>query len=188
MFVFVCFLGAVFLCSVNVPGGDAVVVTVDPIDGDDSECLSAATLLDPSLLSNESSTSATKPCRTINYALHGPLNNSDSSSVSSPPPLENVLIRLEGGMHRLTSAVSLINASNVTFEAVSWGQASVRCTDFPNYASNYYENDMTYDNLFARNVTGLSFVGIEFVQCGPGPSNLFIRHSNDVFFSYCSFM
>ncbi len=119
------------------------------------------------------------PCRSLPYALLGEDEGSqypDYCNYSSGP--DNLCVRLEDGVHRITGELQVTNVSNLVMEAVSSGRAIIRCGSFP---------DLVYDSLAfigSRNVT-LSGVVVE--QCGPVSSGVHVEDSDGVTIRDCAF-
>ena len=118
------------------------------------------------------------PCRSLPYALLGEdegIQYPDYCNYSSGP--DNLCVRLEDGVHRITGELQVTNVSNLVIEAVNAGKANILCGLEPNM----------YDNLAfigSRNVT-LSGVVVE--QCGPVSSGLYVYDSDGVTIQDCVF-
>ena len=163
-------------------GEEMLTVTVDPVNGDDSVCLSALDLSSPG--SGEAGMNSTTPCATINAAIHGnltfgQLRPSNCSTFSYG--VTNVRFLLADGVHQLSERLNLLSCTNVTLVAKNTGKASVRCTAFPNTVSG------GFDNIFTCSSNGIRFEGLTFEKCGPVPANVFVYNSSDVVFDKCTF-
>ena len=151
-----------------------LVVSVDPILGNDIACLSAQELL----LNQTSLPPSQTPCQTVNKAL-GNVRCDVGCRPSGGETIENVTIRLEDGIHTLTECVGVLGSSNVTFEATNPGMATIECTNF--------QNSSDFDNLFVCNTIGVMFRGIQFEHCGPISANVFLNDTSDIVFEDCTF-
>lgn len=147
---------------------------VDPEGGSDTLCVPYP--------SASSSSPSTVSCRTLEYALYGN-TSSPVNCYSAQPLLQNVVVHLANGIHYIVHRVCTASSVNVTLVADHSGQASIYCTLFPN---NNTVN-MTYDNVFVYNTSGLTFRGLNFQNCGPVTSNVFVNSSSDVTFEDCTF-
>lgn len=156
-----------------------MLIRVDPVNGNDSSCLSA---LD--LSSSSSGWSQDTPCATINAALYGNLSFSElrlSDCTTFPFGLDGVRVLLSDGIHHLSERLAIINATNVTIAAENPGNARVRCVTFPNAVPG------NFDNIFSCRSRELRFEGVVFEYCGPVSSNVFVYQSSGVSFENCVF-
>ena len=122
------------------------------------------------------------PCRSLPYALLAEdedIQYPDYCNYSSGP--DNLCVRLEDGVHRITGELQVTNASNLVVEAVNSGGAHIRCGSFPGLEPNIYD-DLVF--FCSRNVT-LSGVVVE--QCGPVSSGLYVYVSDGVTIQDCVF-
>ena len=116
------------------------------------------------------------PCRSLPYALLAQdiegQQYPDFCNYSSGP--DNLCVRLEDGVHRISGELQVTNVSNLIVEAVNSGEAHIRCGSFPSVEPNVYDDLAFY---CSRNVT-LSGVVVE--QCGPVSSGVFVYASDGV--------
>ena len=111
------------------------------------------------------------PCRSLPYALLGEdegIQYPDYCNYSSGP--DNLCVRLEDGVHRITGELQVTNVSNLVIEAVNSGKAQILYDDLVFFCS--------------RNVT-LSGVVVE--QCGPVSPGLYVYNSDGVTIQDCVF-
>ena len=116
------------------------------------------------------------PCRTINYALlendtDGAVVDDDCSNKSVTP--DNLCIRLEDGVHRLTGEAQATRVTGLVIEAVNPHRATIRCRRFPNTRRQW--DDLA---LICSNNTLLDGVIIE--NCGPVPAAIYSQFSEDI--------
>ena len=116
------------------------------------------------------------PCQSLPYALLAQdiegLQYPDYCNYSSGP--DNLCVRLEDGVHRISGELQVTNVSNLIVEAVNSGEAHIRCGSFPSVEPNVYD-DLAF--FCSRNVT-LSGVVVE--RCGPVSSGLYVYVSDGV--------
>ena len=120
------------------------------------------------------------PCRSLPYALFGEdegIQYPDYCNYSSGP--DNLCVRLEDGVHRITGELQVTNVSNLVIEAVNSGRAIISCGSFPGEPNVY---NLTF--FCSRNVT-LSGVVVE--QCGPVSPALHVYDSDGVTIQDCVF-
>ena len=170
--------------------GVVLVVEVDSINGNDSECYSLQELQASHNVTKTEAPNArlparNTPCRTLNRALgnvdcyrscrYGEINNSS---------LQNVVIRLYDGVHRLTDCIAIDGGQNVTVEAVNDGQATVECA----YVPDSVVPSGRRDGIRVCQSDGLSFRGVRFERCGPhSPATVFLNRSSAILFEDCVF-
>ena len=122
------------------------------------------------------------PCRSLPYALLAEdegIRYQAYYNYSSGP--DNLCVRLEDGVHRITGELQVTNASNLVVEAVNAGGAHIRCGSFLGLEPNVTDKLVFF---CSRNVT-LSGVVVE--QCGPVSSGLYVYVSDDVTIQDCVF-
>ncbi len=122
------------------------------------------------------------PCRSLSYALLGEdegIQYPDYCNYSSGP--DNLCVRLEDGVHRITGELQVTNVSNLVIEAVNAGKAQILCGSFPGLEPNVYD-DLAF--VCSRNVT-LSGVVVE--QCGPVSPGVYVYVSDGVTIQDCVF-
>lgn len=162
------------------------IVSVDSVNGNDSECYSlqemqAARVNETNVLVTNKSAATTmemRPCKTLNRALG---DVSCRYQELNPDPLQNVVVRLLDGVHRLADCIAIGGGQNVTVEAVNNGQASVECAYYP-------DNQMhRWDGLRSWQTVGLTFKGVRFEHCGYISPAVFLNHSTEVVFEDCVF-
>ena len=122
------------------------------------------------------------PCRSLPYALLGEdegIQYPDYCNYSSGP--DNLCVRLEDDVHRITGELQVTNVSNLVIEAVNAGKANILCGSFPGLEPNVYD-DLVF--FCSHNVT-LSGVVVE--QCGPVSSGLYVYVSDGVTIQDCVF-
>ena len=122
------------------------------------------------------------PCRSLPYALLGEDEGSqypDYCNYSSGP--DNLCVRLEDGVHRITGELQVTNVSNLVIEAVNSGEAHILCGSFPGLEPNVYD-DLVF--FCSRNVT---LSGVVLEQCGPFSSGLYVYISDGVTIQDCVF-
>lgn len=169
-----------------------LVVKVDSINGNDSECYSLQELQaaphSVNVTGSPDISANNVPCRTLNRALgnvdcyrscqYGEINNSS---------LQNVVVRLSHGVHRLTDCIAIDGGQNVTVEAVNNGQATVECAYTPGY-SNGVVRRRSWDGIRVCRSGDLVFRGVRFERCGPhSPAAVFLNRSSDILFEDCVF-
>ena len=109
------------------------------------------------------------PCRTLNFALR----EDDSDGTIVPDDCEpsvtpdNLCIRLEDGIHRLTGEAQATRVTNLTIEAVNPHKAVIRCREFPNDRPDVYDNLVF---LCSRNVM---VQGVIAEECGPVSTGIY---------------
>ena len=167
----------IFSLSLLLTNGDYITVEVDPQNGDDNQCMSVRELIE--LGESESPF----PCKTLNYALSDSETSDYTTDDCSNAVIvyNDVSIVLMDGVHRLTSQLKLVGATNVGIVAENSHRAVIECVEFPNYAVD------NFDNFFACNVDGLEFSGVVFERCGPVSSNVFVYNCSNVVFESCTF-
>ena len=138
----------------------------------------------PECLNSTQANARSFPCRSIPYALLGEdkgIQYPDYCNYSSGP--DNLCVRLEDGVHRITGELQVMNVSNVVIEAVNSGKANILCGSFPGLEPNVYD-DLAF--FCSRNVT-LSGVVVE--QCGPVNSGVrvYVYDSDGVTIQDCVF-
>ncbi len=168
-----------------------LVVEVDSINGNDSECYSLQELQAAHSESNVAESPNARlsanntPCRTLNRALgnvdcygscrYGEINNNS---------LQNVAVRLYDGVHRLTDCIAIDGGQNVTVEAVNNGQATIECAYLPDSVQVRRQRD----GIRVCRSDGLSFRGVRFERCGPhSPAAVFLNRSSAILFEDCVF-
>ena len=170
-----------------------LVVEVDSVNGNDSECYSLQELqaahdhfnVTEAEAPNARLPARNTPCRTLNRVLgnvdcyrscrYGEINNSS---------LQNVAIRLYDGVHRLTDCIAIDGGQNVTVEAVSDGQATIECAYMPDSVVPSGRRD----GIRVCRSDGLSFRGVRFEQCGAhSPAAVFLNRSSAILFEDCVF-
>ena len=122
------------------------------------------------------------PCRSLPYALLGEdegIQYPNYCNYSSGP--DNLCVRLEDGVHRITGELQVTNVSNLVIEAVNSGKAHILCGSFPGLEPNIYD-DLAF--FCSHNVT-LSGVVVE--QCGPVSSGVYVYDSDGVTIQDCVF-
>lgn len=144
-------------------------VYVDPLTGNDTECLSLQEIQD-------GQTSTNSPCRTLNQAL-GNVDCRRAQFSCSDAGLENAIVWLLDGVHQLSDCIAIIRGSNITVQAQNPGQAVVVCPENSNPNGHQF---------ISCNTEGITFRGIRFENCGPR-SNLFLNRSSNVLIEDCSF-
>lgn len=155
-------------------GRAGVDLYVDPANGNDTLCVPYPTAA--------SSTPSNVSCRTLEYALYG--NASAPVRCNSAQyALHDVVVHMASGVHSIFRQVCIGFSSNVTLVADQTGGASINCSLFPN---NDISN-VTYDNVYVYNTSGMTFRGLNFQHCGPVPSNVFVSSSSNVMFEDCTF-
>ena len=117
------------------------------------------------------------PCRTINYALleddtEGTLVEDDCSNTSVTP--DNLCIRLEDGVHRLTGEAQATRVTGLVIEAVNPHRATIRCRRFPN------DTPGQWDNLALICSTNTLLQGVIIENCGPANSGIYSQFSEDI--------
>ena len=117
------------------------------------------------------------PCRTINYALleddsEGTVVDDDCSSKSVTP--DNLCIRLEDGVHRLTGEAQATGMTGLVIEAVNPHRATIRCRRFPN------DTPGQFDNLALICSTNILLDGVIVENCGPANSGIYAQFSEDI--------
>ena len=117
------------------------------------------------------------PCRTINYALleddfEGTLVADNCSSKNVTP--DNLCIRLEDGVHRLTGEAQATGVTGLVIEAVNPHRATIRCRRFPNYTPGQW------DDLALINSTNTLLDGVIMENCGPVPAAIYAQFSDDI--------
>ena len=155
------------------PTSAQVVVNIDVVNGNDTQCLSAQEMLNSPSNDNSSTTVA---CQSIDRALG---NIQCSRNCVAATPLANVTFRLSEGTYRLSECVAILEGQNIVFEAVTAGEATINCAAFP--------NEDVFDTLEVCAVAGITFRGIRFEKCGPLSANVFVNDSSDVMFEDCVF-
>lgn len=166
-----------------------VVVEVDSINGNDSECHSLQELQAAhfNLTESPDAPASNVPCRTLNRALgnvdcyrscrYGEMNNNS---------LQNVVVRLSDGVHRLTDCIAIDGGHNVTVEAVNDGQVTVECAYMPDYSNGVVRRRR--DGIRVCRSEGLVFWGVRFEHCGPhSPAAVFLNRSSAILFEDCVF-
>ena len=159
-----------------------LTVTVDPVNGNDSACLSALEL--SSLGSGDPGMTSTTPCATINAAIHGNMTFGQLRPVNCSAfeyGLTNVRILLADGDHKLKERLNLLSFTNISLIAINAGKATIRCASFPNTM------DGEFDNIFSCFSNGVRFEGLTFEYCGAVPANVFVYNCSDVVFDRCTF-
>jgi hypothetical protein len=185
-------LSAIIALGLTESHGVVLVVEVDSINGNDSECYSLQELQAAHSESNVTESPNARlpanntPCRTLNRALgnvdcyrscrYGEINN-DS--------LQNVAVRLYDGVHRLTDCIAIDGGQNVTMEAVNDGQATIECAYLPD---SVQVRSQRRDGIQVCRSDGLSFRGVRFERCGPhSPAAVFLNRSSAILFEDCVF-
>ena len=117
------------------------------------------------------------PCRTINYALleddsEGTLVDDDCSNKSVTP--DNLCIRLEDGVHRLTGEAQATGVTGLVIEAVNPHRATIRCREFPNNTPGQWDNLVL---ICSRNIV---VDGVIMEHCGPASSGIFSYRSENI--------
>ena len=117
------------------------------------------------------------PCRTINYALleddsEGTLVDDDCSNKSVTP--DNLCIRLEDGVHRLTGEAQATGVTGLVIEAVNPHRATIRCREFPNNTPGQW------DGLALICSTNTLLDGVILENCGPVPAAIYSHFSEDI--------
>ena len=149
-----------------------LVVRVDPSTGNDSLCMSAQERRSPSSIPGPDDT---VPCATINRAL------GDVSCVScaNPYPIQDTVVQLAAGVHRLSGCIGITDSEGVRIVAETNRQATIECAQSP--------DSKEFDNLFVCEVRGIAFRGIVFEKCGPLSPNVFLNSSSNITFEDCIF-
>lgn len=162
----------------------ALLVHVDSINGNDSECYSLQQLQAAQFNKTESSN---VPCRTLNRAFGNvDCYNSCGYREISNNPLQNVVIRLFDGVHQLTDCVAIDGGQNITVEAVNDGQATVECAYVFGNSNGVVLRRR--DGIRVCQSEGLVFRGVRFEHCGPhSPAAVFLNRSSAIFFEDCVF-
>ena len=182
--------GLVFSTLTSASDG-VVIVDVDSVYGNDSECFSLQELQAaqfhnttfPDASSNDTdetdrlniTTRPFWPCKTLNRALGNvDCYNSCRYQEANDKPLQNVVVRLMDGVHRLSDCVAIDGGQNVTVEAVNRGRASIECALFP--------NDVRRDGIRYCRSEGLVFRGVRFERCGHYSPAVFLNRSSTILF------
>ena len=186
---------AAFLIVLLVSLADSIdagvfVVHVDSTNGSDSECHSLQEL-QAAYFNTETESpdalSSNVSCRTLNRAFgnldcynscrYGEINNNS---------LQNVVVRLSDGIHRLTDCIAIDSGQNVTVEAVNDGQATVECAYMPSDINGMVRRHR--DGIRVCRSEGLVFRGVRFEHCGPhSPAAVFLNRSSVILFEDCVF-
>ena len=168
------FASTVLLGALLTMGRAGVDLYVDPANGNDTLCVPYPTAA--------SSTPSNVSCRTLEYALYG--NASAPVRCNSAQyALHDVVVHMASGVHSIFRQVCIGFSSNVTLVADQTGGASINCSLFPNNDTS----NVTYDNVYVYNTSGMTFRGLNFQHCGPVPSNVFVSSSSNVMFEDCTF-
>ena len=174
------FTTIVLVIALDLAGSNGVlVVEVNSINGNDSECHSLQEL---QAAQSPDAPASNLPCRTLNRALgnvdcyrscrYGETNNNS---------LQNVVVRLSDGVHRLTDCVAIDGGHNVTVEAVNDGQATVECAYMPEFSNGVVHRRR--DGIRVCRSEGLVFRGVRFERCGPhSPAAVFLNRSSAILF------
>lgn len=172
-------------CSLSLATSDAgqlITVSVDVVNGNDTECYSLQELQRYRSSENASIPQAQRPCRTLNRAL-GNVDCYNSCIYQQPnsDPLQNVVVRLMDGVHRLSDCIVIDDGLNVTVQAVNNGAASVECAFFPT------DTVQRMDGIRSCVTEGLVFRGVRFEHCGSYSPSVFLNRSSDILFEDCVF-
>lgn len=163
-----------------------LIVSVDPVNGNDSECFSLqemalfnSTTRFSIVNGTDADTAQLHPCKTLNRAL-GNLDCKHSCKYQeiNTDPLRNVVIRLLDGVHRLSDCIAIDGGQNVTIESVNSGQASVEC------ANNMKQS---LDGIRSCRTKGLIFRGVRFEYCRYSSPAVFLNRSSEIVFEDCMF-
>ena len=165
-----------------------LVVHVDSVNGNDSDCSSLQELSQAARFNVTDSPDSLSnvPCKTLNRAF-GSIDcyNSCRYGETNNDSLQNVVVRLFDGVHRLTDCIAIDGGQNVTMEAVNDGQATVECAYVPDDSNNIVERR---DGIRVCRSEGLVFRGVRFEHCGPhSPAAVFLNRSSMVLFEDCVF-
>ena len=116
------------------------------------------------------------PCRTLNFALL----EDDSDGTIVPDDCEpsvtpdNLCIRLEDGIHRLTGEAQATRVTNLTIEAVNPHEAVIRCREFPN------NTPKQWDNLVFFCSSNIILEGVVLEECGPVTTGIYTSRSDGI--------
>ena len=161
-------LWLVVLTTLTWPCTDCLEITVDPLSGTDSLCISGT---------NDS----THPCKTLNHALGNSMDcRCKNVILNLTTTLDNVVIKLGDGVHTIGDCIAINFRQNVTIEAENSGQAVIECGRFP--SNKRYET-----GLSSCHTNGLTFRGVVFQHCGPYTPNVFLNRTTNVLFEDCIF-
>ena len=117
------------------------------------------------------------PCRTINYALLEDDTDGavvDGNCTSSNVTPDNLCIRLEDGVHRLTGEAQATRVTGLVIEAVNPHRATIRCRRFPN------NTPRKWDNLALSCSRNIVVDGVIVEHCGPASSGIFSYRSENI--------
>ena len=159
----------------------ALIASVDPVNGNDTECFSLQEMARTTLVNDttDAGTPQLRFCRTLNRAL-GNLDCKRSCRYqeTNSDPLRNVVVRLLDGVHRLPDCIAIDGGQNVTIESANSGQASVVC------ANNMMQS---LDGIRSCRTEGLIFRGVRFEYCRYSSPAVFLNRSSEIVFEDCTF-
>lgn len=164
----------------------ALIASVDPVNGNDSECFSLQEMAHLNkttrfsiLNDTDDGITQLRSCKTLNRVLGNvDCKRSCRYQETNTDPLRNVVVRLLDGVHRLSDCIAVDGGQNVTIESVNSGQASVECA-----------NDMmqSLDGIRSCQTEGLTFRGVRFEYCRYLSPAVFLNRSSEIMFEDCVF-